>query len=488
MAGQSGRSQAARHRALLAVMLSSSLLLVACNGGTPGQDSVAAAAQLSPTAQLGKQLFMDSTLSVSGKMACGTCHIPSRAYAAGAADGSAYGPAAPVPVGGPDFDPATAGSGLPGFRNAPSLMYASFTPLFYVDPEDGPVGGFFRDGRAKSLADQAMQPLITPFEMGADGTLTGGADHDTAADVVSRLRNSPNLADFESVFGVDALDDPQAALADIGQAIAAYVQQAPEFHPFTSKFDYYQKGQVQLTAEELQGLGLFNNATKGNCSACHPSSTADGVTPPLFTDFTYDNIGMPRNTSMAVNNDSTTLSYVPTNSDDGIHKFYDLGLCGPFTREVDTALSDYCGMFKVPTLRDIALTAPYFHNGKFNTLQDVVGFYVRRDTNPDQWYPTVSDVTATKFDDLPAQYGGQFSININEPGSDANYSGNVNNVEVPYDLIMGKAPRLSPDEINAVVAFLCTLTDGYNPANPQSYPWPAQCQAAEPMPAPTPTP
>ncbi len=146
----------------------------------------------------------------------------------------------------------------------------------------------------------------------------------------------------------EALADPQTALADIGQAIAAFEREAPE--PFSSKFDALQRGKAPLTARELAGFALFNDPTKGNCAACHVSTSADGLTPPLFTDFSYDNIGLPRNAALAVNDDAGTLPYVPANGNDGVHRFYDLGLCGPL-RDMGPRASASCGQFKVPTRR-----------------------------------------------------------------------------------------------------------------------------------------
>jgi cytochrome c peroxidase len=125
--------------------------------------------------------------------------------------------------------------------------------------------------------------------------------------------------------------------------------------------------------------------------------------------------------------------------------YFDLGLCGP--QRVDLAdRTDLCGAFKVPTLRNIALTAPYFHNGRFATLRDVVSFYVRRDTNPEEWYPRGTDGLVAKFNDLPPQHVG-----------------NVNTTEVPYNRQPGDAPALSPNEIDDVVVLLATLTDGFQP-------------------------
>ena len=471
---------AARLRSVAALVLTLAMTqLSGCGGSSPSADTGSAVdsgsgsssgATLSAAAQLGEKIFADKTLSVSGQQSCATCHVAQYAFAA---DPAASGPdhGSPVPLGGPDMD-------RPGFRNTPSLMYASYIPSFYYDSSGDPYGGFFRDGRALTLAAQAQQPFITSFEM---------ANADAAA-VVAKLATRPYVGDFQALYGSAVLNDPDTALADMGQALAAFETEAPQFHPFSSKYDYFLKGQAQFTAQEQQGLGLFNDPTKGNCAACHPSTSGDGVTPPMFTDFSYDNLGLPRNQAIPANSDVAAPSYTPVNSTDGVHGYYDLGICGPFRSGISGNPSDptsngknlfgYCGQFKVPTLRNIARTAPYFHNGQFATLADALTFYVQRDTNPEKFYPTTADGDVTKFDDLPALYGGLYVVNINVPGSDVGYFGNVNTLEIPYERHIGGTPALSADEINAVIAFLCTLTDGYDPANPTAQVLPAQCQAA----------
>ncbi|MCK9685272.1 cytochrome-c peroxidase [Scleromatobacter humisilvae] len=437
------------------------LLLAACGGGSdsaPPPATGSGAIALSAAAQLGQKIFNDATLSVSGTQSCASCHVTGSAFAEDAsASGVDHG--SPVPIGG-------AGMNQTGFRNTPSLMYASLIPAFTIDADGGPNGGFFRDGRANTLADQAVLPFTTSFEM-------GNAD---ASAVIARLKTRPYLADFQALYGSAVLDDPATALARMGQALAAFETEEPSFHPFSSKYDAFQNGQVQLSAQELRGLALFNNATKGNCSACHPSTSGDGVHPPMFTDFSYDNLGIPRNGLIPANAASAPAG-TPVDSDDGIQAYYDLGVCGPFREQTVNFFSN-CGQFKVPTLRNIAVTAPYFHNGRFTTLKDAIGFYVRRDTNPEEWYPMNADGTVTKFDDLPAIYGGQFVVTPGVVGSDAGYLGNVNTSEIPYNRSIGDTPALSPDEIDDVITFLCTLTDGYDPAHPGAQVLPAQCQAA----------
>lgn len=436
---------------MLGVYAVCSLLLAACGGG----DNNAAAPDavpLSAAAQLGRQIFFDRTFSASGELACGTCHDPAFAFTAN--DGRS------VPLGGPHME-------LSGFRNAPTLMYVSFTPAFHFEADGTPVGGFFRDGRSPSLTDQAQRPFVTSFEM---------AMPDAQA-VIEVLKTRPYVADFTKLYGANVLDDVDTAMARIGAALAAFQTEDPRFHPFSSKYDAWLAGRAQLSAQEQSGLALYNSPAKGNCASCHLNApNADG-TPPMFTDFTYDNFGLPRNPNIPANDDNNTLDYVPHNGDDGVHVYYDLGLCGPLRTPVANR-PDLCGAFKVPTLRDVALTAPYFHNGQFPTLRDALGFYVRRDTHPDQFFPANAQGQIIKFDDLPASYGGQYLINIGLPGSDTGYRGNVNTSEAPYNRHLGAVAALSPDEIDDVVAYLCTLTDGYDAAHPEAYVYPAQCPQA----------
>jgi cytochrome c peroxidase len=455
-----------------------------CGGSGTGPSTDAAAApappSLSAIALAGKALFADASLSVSGRQSCATCHVQSRAFTADPATDHGL----PVPLGGPNMDQT-------GFRNTPSLMYASFTPPFSLD--GGPVGGFFRDGRASSLAAQAQQPFLTPFEM---------ANQD-AAEVVARLQNSAaTLALFVAAYGEGALGDPDTALEDMGLAIAAYETEDADFHPFSSKYDYWLQGQAQLTAAEQSGLNLFNNPTKGNCTACHPSQAQGFSSHALFTDFSFDNIGVPRNWKIPANTpnalspiDGAALATVLTPVDvpaDAEYAYYDMGLCGPLApspsdvnaRPNLSATTSLCGVFKVPSLRNVAVTSPYFHNGVFSDLHQVVEWYVTRDINNDAGnnpnpvaagpggnpYVTVGTFYTTaggapdlyEYNDLPAEYDA-----------------NVNVGEVPYTPPTfggGQAPTLTPEEIDDVVAFLCTLTDGFDPNNPAAYNVTEQCQ------------
>jgi cytochrome c peroxidase len=358
-----------------------------------------------PTAfSLGEKIFADPSLSASGRMSCATCHDPAHAHAQ-SNDLS-------VQLGGAGLDVA-------GTRAVPSLRYLSFTPRFSLD--DGPVGGFNRDGRADTLMIQAMRPLLSPNEMA----------NASVEELIRRLAATPYADEFRQVFGDDIFGNPEGAFQALLFALQQYQTLDPDFRPFNSKYDSFLRGHAQLAPAELRGLALFNSPAKGNCAACHPSHRGPNGELPLFTDFTYDNLGVPRNEEIAANADPA---------------YFDLGLCGPSRTDLADQ-ADLCGAFKVPTLRNVATRHVFFHNGRFRTLRDALRFYVQRDTSPELFYPVNEDGTVLKLDDLPQEYRG-----------------NVNTEEVPYDRVPGEAPRLSEAELADLESFLNTLTDGYDPA------------------------
>jgi cytochrome c peroxidase len=206
-------------------------------------------------------------------------------------------------------------------------------------------------------------------------------------------------------------------------ALERYQMEDPEFAPFSSKFDAVNAGKASFTDQELRGLTWFNRRDKGNCTACHPSTAPVNAPGALFTDFSYDSLGVPRN-SIAANQ---------------VSGFYDMGLCGPARTDL-AQRADLCGRFKVPSLRNVALRKRFFHNGAFTDLRQVVSFYVTRDLAPAVWYPMAA------YDDLPTQ------LRVN-----------VNVTEGPYNRVPGQSAALSNTEIDDLVAFLRTLTDGYTP-------------------------
>jgi cytochrome c peroxidase len=379
-------------------------LLAACGGGGTASDvGTPAPAPLSAQAALGDKIFADVSLSASGRQACASCHSADNAHAP-ANDLS-------VQLGGPLLDQQ-------GTRQAPSINYLSFNTAFHFDAEGTPTGGFFLDGRAASLDAQAGEPFVNPVEMA----------NASVADVIDKLSRAAYADEFRGVFGADIFSRPDDAMKAVKLALAQYQREDGEFHPFTSKYDEFLRGKAQLSVQELRGLALFNDPTKGNCIGCHPSGKSADGSFPLFTDFTYDNLGIPRNPAIAANADPA---------------HFDLGLC---ERPELASRADLCGAFKVPSLRNVARRHVFFHNGRFSSLKDAITFYVQRDTNPEKWYPLNADGSVDKFDDLPARYHA-----------------NVNTVEVPYNRHPGEAPALSDAEVDDVIAFLQTLSDGYAP-------------------------
>ena len=381
-------------------------------GGISRAEAYRLAAEM---AGIGRALFNDVALSGSGRMACATCHDPAHAF--GPANALA------VQLGGRD-------TRQPGVRSVPSLTYIQTTPQFalhYYESEDegdptvdgGPTGGLTWDGRANRGRDQARIPLLSPFEMG----------NDNAAEVVAKVRKASYADAIRHTFGKDVFDRPGAAFDAVLQSLETYEQSYKEFFPYTSKYDAYLRGQTRLSEAEARGLALFVDAAKGNCASCHRSQRGAGGGLPQFTDSGMVALGLPRN------------SAIPANADPA---YFDLGLCGPLRTDLK-GIDEYCGLFKTPSLRNVALRQVFFHNGAAHTLKEAVAFYVERNTRPEKWYPRNVDGGVRKYDDLPAKYRE-----------------NVN-TDPPFGGKPGDKPALADAEIDDVVAFLKTLTDGYSP-------------------------
>ncbi|HUK60952.1 MAG TPA: cytochrome c peroxidase [Stellaceae bacterium] len=367
-------------------------------------DAYARAAAMSA---LGRKLFFEPALSASGKMACATCHDPAHAF--GPADARA------VALGGADLRQS-------GVRAVPSFKYLQIVPQFtehFFDSDDsgnesvdnGPTGGLTWDGRADRGRDQARFPLLSPYEM-ANRDPREIAARALAAGYGPALRR------------VSA--DPFAAIL---VALETFEEDAAAFYPYSSKYDAVLAGKAALTPEEARGRALFEDPGKGNCALCHISERGADGRPPQFTDYGYAALGAPRNRE------------IPANADPA---YFDLGLCGPLRTDL-AGRKDYCGMFITPTLRNVALRQSFFHNGVFHSLRDAVAFYASRETDPAHWYPKNADGTVRKYDDLPPEYAG-----------------NVDR-EPPFDRAPGDPPALDQGEIDDIVAFLKTLTDGYRP-------------------------
>lgn len=349
------------------------LLLTACHKKQPSS--------LTPKERLGKLIFFDAALSQPAGQSCATCHTPSKGYADSASRHISEGAVA----------------GLFSNRNSMTVCYSSFVPPLHYDPkEETYVGGLFWDGRADCLQDQAGQPFVNPLEM-------GNTDREM---VVRKVRNAPYYPELVRIYGPTGnCDTLYRYLTD---ALAAY-QSSTELNPFSSKFDAFLEDKTSLTEIEKKGLKLFKK--KGKCAECHilePDPRAHKI---LFTDHTYDNLGIPRNTESPYF--SLPEQYNPAGA-----SYLDTGL-GAIVGD-----STENGKFRVPTLRNIALTAPYGHNGYFKTLEEIVHFYNVRDVSNEFPLP-----------EYPA------TLNTEELGN----------------------LQLTPREEACIVAFLRTLTDGYRP-------------------------
>ena len=393
--------------------------------------------ELTPIEQLGEFLYFDEDLSEPAGQSCASCHDPDFGFVD------------------PDSDlPVSEGviPGLFGGRNSPAAAYAMYAPIRYFDEDEGLwIGGQFWDSRASGdllgdpLAHQALGPFLNPVEMA----------NTSKAQVIADVALSEYADLFEQVWGPGSLSDVEAAYDQVALSIAAFERTAL-FGQFSSKYDFYldacidaggslddcakgigktaqKAGKKIFSKEEWYGLQLFmgenNNdgvLEKGEgamCAACHvadwteavyyappvvvPAWAPAGMVPPMFTDFTYDNLGVPKN-------EEFPLTGAPI----------DLGL-GPIVGDPDEN-----GKFKVMTVRNIGLTEPYAHNGFFKRLKDIVHFYNTRDVPG----------SLKKGQDWPPPEVPD-TVNVDELGN------------------LG----LSDDDEDALVEFMKTLSDGYTP-------------------------
>lgn len=404
--------------ALSLLILLSLLVLTGCGGG--GADVEGAAANdtvqtqavtlTDDRARLGQAIFGDTDLSEPRGTACVACHQPAQGFAGN--HGSRIG---------------VAQGSLPtslGLRNAMPTAYSALVPAFHFVTADGETeaqGGHFWDGRVDTLAQQALGPLLNPLEM-------NNPSKRAVVDKIAAARYAPL---FRQVFGPAIFNDTEAAFTSIGLAVEAFERAA--LQPFSSKFDAMVRGQVALTPAEARGMALFMDPQRANCAGCHTMNPSSGKPQDsLFSDFSYYATGIPRNTA------------VPRNANPS---FFDLGLCGP-ERAAPTLPTDvvpgvtmenFCGKFRMPTLRNVAERPAYMHNGFFKDLAEVVRFYSTRASNPQRWYGPRGVPN-----DLPTQY-----------------LGNVERTKAPFNRRVGDAPLLNDGEVADIVAFLHTLSDGF---------------------------
>jgi cytochrome c peroxidase len=390
---------------------------------------------LTPKEELGFFLYFDDNLSEPAGQSCASCHEPTFGFI----DPDSHLPVSEGVI-----------PGLFGGRNSPASAYAMYAPMFYFDEEEGLwIGGQFWDGRATGevlgdpLADQALGPFLNPVEMA----------NTSKAQVIADVASSSYATLFEQVWGPGSLANIESAYDQVALSIAAF-ERTELFGQFSSKYDFYlqacldaggdkddcaqgigktakKAGKKIFSKEEWRGFQLFmgenNNdghLEKGEgamCSACHvadwtedpgnvvvPVWAPGGMVPPIFTDFTFDNLGVPTNTEFPLGPDAPI----------------DLGL-GPVV-----GYAEENGKFKVMTVRNIGLTAPYAHNGLFKKLKEIVHFYNTRDVPG----------ALKKGADWP-QPEVPATMNTDELGN------------------LG----LSDKDEDALVEFMKTLSDGYRP-------------------------
>jgi cytochrome c peroxidase len=387
---------------------------------------------LSPVEELGKLIFFDQDLSINGNQSCAACHGPAAGWT---------GPETGINAGGAVYEGSIAGRF--GNRKPPSSAYATPSPIlhFVIEKKEALfIGGNFWDGRATGeklgnpAADQAQGPFLNPLEQALA----------TPADVVALVCASTDYGElFRQVWGDEACDPTNVDMAynDIALSIAAY-EASPEVNAFTSKYDHNFRGQAKLTKQERRGFALFRG--KGMCHRCHISNGQQA----LFTDFTYDNLGVPRNPE---NPFYTEPAFNPDGFD-----WVDEGLGGFLA----TRLSDYApyadanmGKQKVPTLRNVGkgsceaepdnpdcIVKAFAHNGYFKSLKGIVNFYNTRDVKPQcpDLFTTEADALAQGCWPVPEV---EANVNTDELG----------------DL------GLTAEEEDAIVAFMMTLSDGFMP-------------------------
>jgi len=340
-------------------------------------------------ANLGEQLFFDVNISANRTQSCATCHDPD------------FGFADPRGMASLGDDGVSLGD-----RNAPTAAYAALTPRFHQNEDGEWMGGQFLDGRASTLEDQAGGPPLNPIEMGMA---------DEAAVVERLMEDETYLEQFPALFGADIFDDAEAAYRAMTQAIAAF-ERTDEFSPFDSKYDRFLRGEATLTNEEELGRLLFFSQQFTNCNQCHLVARSAMDPRETFSDYLYHNVGTPLNPALR------ELNGVPQGT-------IDVGLAD--NPALDGA-PEAMGRFRTPTLRNVAVTGPYMHNGVFADLRTVVLFYNTYNTQSEE--RLINPETGLPFD--PPPIPDTLSLEELEHG-----------------------PALDDQRVDALVAFLKTLTD-----------------------------
>lgn len=343
---------------------------------------------------LGRTLFSDTTLSLNGNQSCASCHDPDRAFIDSV--GHRFGRAGSVGSDGQSI----------GDRNAPMLTYATMLPpwnLFDSTTADMISGGLFWDGRAHDLSEQVLNPFVNAGEM-------------ALTDLGSLARRVQKGKTYQRFLG--GRHDTDGTISVVVRGLTSYLASA-ELNSFDSRYDRFLRGELQPTSEEFIGMALFFSPSFTNCSTCHQSEAVPFASGELFTNHKYENIGVPTNLALRQMN--------------GLGEHYiDLGLAANPRLTGEALSNESRGRFRVPGLRNVAVTAPYMHNGVFSQLSTVLSFYNR--------FSNLGD-------------SGQVNPETNEHWVDAEVGDTV-----AFDKLQGSIP-LSPRQLQALQAFLEMLTD-----------------------------
>ena len=358
-----------------------------------GSAPSAKSAGIETVEDLGKALFFDTNLSKNRTQACATCHDPEFGFV----DPRETDAGRAVSLG-------DDGSSL-GDRNAPTASYARFSPRFGKNAEGVFFGGQFHDGREPDLAGQAGGPPLNPIEMGMP---------DKAA-VVERLKENPDyVAAFQKLYGADVFKDAETAYGAMASSIAAF-EETKFFAPFDSKYDRALRGDEKFTDQEELGRLLFFSQQFTSCNLCHQLKRLPGRAGETFSNYEYHNIGVPANLEARKHN-----GVAADHIDNGL-------LDNPAIDDPKQA-----GKFKVPTLRNIAVTGPYMHNGVFKDLKTTILFYNKYNSKSEK--RQINPETGNRW--RVPEVAENLSLKELETG-----------------------PALKEREIDALVAFLRTLTD-----------------------------
>ncbi len=348
--------------------------------------------QESDLANLGRLLFFDTNLSNQRTQSCATCHDPNTAF---------------VDLRNNNVDRAASigddGHSI-GDRNTPSAAYAAATPNFHRNSNGENVGGFFLDGRAASLRVQAIEPLFNPKELAL-------RDPSMARERI--MENPLYIEILTRLYGEELFDNADALVEALGASLSEF-EKTELFSPFSSKYDRFLAGEYQMTALEEFGRSLFFSPLT-NCTSCHLINSSSTSKRETFTNYRYHNIGLPTNIRLRAANRLAG-------------EYLDHGLLG--NPSVDDVSLD--GKFKVPSLRNVAVTAPYMHNGIFKELSTAILFYNK--------YTVINQQSRTNPE-------------TGKPWGEAE-------VPLTVDLdLLNQGQPIDQARVKALIAFLETLTD-----------------------------